>query len=67
MSSEARNAVPDALATAAPDLLAVCRQLHILSLVIDSAIRRGDPQYRDEIAQLIVANRDAIAKAEGRL
>lgn len=54
------------MADVAAQMLEVCKQLEHLSLVIESAVRRGDPSSTDEVATLLHVNRVVIAKAEGR-
>ena len=53
------------LIAAAPDLLAALKEWDRLSLVIDSAVRRADPTYADDVLGRIRAGRAAIAKARG--
>lgn len=55
------------LIAAAAEMRAVCEQIHLLSHVIESAVRRGDPGFTDEVVALIQANTAAIAKAEGHI
>lgn len=54
------------LIAAAPEHHAVALELERLSLVVESAVRNSDPANRSAILALIMANRAAISRAEGR-
>ena len=49
---------------ALPDLVAVCKDLQRLMLVIESSVRWGDLKNHPQVEALLLANVAAIAKAE---
>lgn len=60
-----QNAANAALLAAAPRLLKCARELHRLSLVIESAVRNADPRHHPAVLKAIKENTAAIRAAQG--
>jgi hypothetical protein len=66
-TSEAEVVANARLIAAAPDLLAVAMEIYRFSLVIESAVRNGDPANDDGVFGALMKVRTAIAKATEEL